>query len=241
MLKKVLKLKLIKLDFGEPNEHSTVEGLIASVSPMRSGNKYFEGEITDGRKCIRIVGFDGTQHNKLASFVDDKKPSNCEVKKSLSKDDCEVVVKSYTGLQLSPTHYDISNIENVGTTNASLSDLSKMNRYDWVNVTVKVMKLNDLEVVGNGKHIISDSTGSCLLTIWEDDIGKIEEGNSYQLSRLFIQCFKGNTYLSYSSMTTAAIIGDLPDIVDVEPTSSIVLCLMLRWHQLLICQSIIYT
>ena len=190
MLKKALKLKLKKLDFGEikPNEHFTVEGLMASVSPMRSGNKYFEGEITDGRKCIRIVGFDGTQRNKLASF-DDKKPvqiSNCEVKKSLSKDDCEVVVKNYTGLQLSPTRYDISNIENIGTTNASLSDLSKMNRYDWVNVTVKVMKLNDVEVVGNGKCIISDSIGSCLLTIWENDIGKIEEGNSYQLSRLFV-------------------------------------------------------
>ncbi len=39
-----------------PSKNATIEGVIADLSPMKA--KHFEGEITDGKKWIRIVGFD---------------------------------------------------------------------------------------------------------------------------------------------------------------------------------------
>ena len=51
-------------------KYATVEGIVSSISPMRK--KHFEGELTNGDRCIRIIGFDSSQHSKLSNYHNEK-------------------------------------------------------------------------------------------------------------------------------------------------------------------------
>ena len=65
-----------------PTPHATIHGMLASLSLKPS--KYFEAELTDGSKCIRMVGFDKSQQVKLQPFFDKGLPvklQNCQIKK----------------------------------------------------------------------------------------------------------------------------------------------------------------
>ena len=209
-----------KLKFNEitPSRSSTVEGIISSLTPMK--NKYFEGELTDGDTCIRIVGFDPCQQQKLASFCKEKTPvkiSNCEIKKARSSDNCEILVKRYSGVQLSPTRFNDFDISNVGSKDITLSNISQMKQYDKVTVKAKVIKVNPVVLVGTGKHKqdvhIADNTGCTVLTLWEDDIDMLEEGQSYHLSKLIVQLFQGSYSLSFGSVAVATAIEDLANVI----------------------------
>ena len=66
-----------------------VHGILSSLSPMKSNakgtTKYFHGELTDGKKKLRVVGFDAKVHQKLCSFRERNEAvvmSNCEVKEN---------------------------------------------------------------------------------------------------------------------------------------------------------------
>ena len=51
-------------------ESAIIHGVVASVSPMKTGNraKFFEGKLTDGTKTMRMVGFRSHQQNQLATY-----------------------------------------------------------------------------------------------------------------------------------------------------------------------------
>ena len=66
-------------------ESAIIHGVVASVSPMKSGKraKFFEGKLTDGTKTMRMVGFRSHQQNQLATYQADAKPvalHDCELK-----------------------------------------------------------------------------------------------------------------------------------------------------------------
>lgn len=57
-----------------PHNLTTVNGMIASVSPIKPF-KYFDGELTDGDGIIRFVGFSKEQCERLHSFCEERKPN----------------------------------------------------------------------------------------------------------------------------------------------------------------------
>lgn len=212
--------KKLKFDQIKPSKSSTVEGILSSVSPMR--DKYFEGELTDGETSIRIVGFDNDQQQKLASFYREKTPvkiSNCEVKKARSSDDCEVLVRKYSAVELSPTRFDyIDDIDCVGSQFITLSCVSKMKQYSKVTVKCKVLKVNPEVIVGTGKRkqevYIADHTGSTIVTLWERDVGILEEGKSYKLSKVIVQTYNNTNGLSFAVSAVATAVEDIEVDVD---------------------------
>ena len=52
-----------------PDEHATVTGLLASLSPIKP-SRYFNGELTDGEFVVRLVGFDKAIQRQLLPFSD---------------------------------------------------------------------------------------------------------------------------------------------------------------------------
>lgn len=62
----------------DPTPHATIHGMLASLSPLKP-SKYFEAELTDGSKCIRMVGFDKSQQVTKAF------PSNSKTAKTTKK------------------------------------------------------------------------------------------------------------------------------------------------------------
>lgn len=82
----------------DPTPHATIHRMLASLSPLKP-SKYFEAELTDGSKCIRMVGFDKSQQVTKAF------PSNSKTAKTTKKrfDQLKVIVRNSTQIELSPT------------------------------------------------------------------------------------------------------------------------------------------
>ena len=86
------------------------------------------------------------------------------------------------------------------------------------------MKVNHLDIpviVSGGKckqnAIIADTTGSATLTLWESDIGKLQEQESYHLIKLIVRIYQGQHYLSFPiSGATIHHIDDLQDVIEAD-------------------------
>ena len=86
-----------------------VQGVVTSLSPIKNNNagttKYFEGEISDGKSCRRLVGFDAKLHSKLQEYHERKEAlslANGEIKQNRYGSELEVVVRSNSELHQSP-------------------------------------------------------------------------------------------------------------------------------------------
>lgn len=140
--------------------------------------------------------------------------TNCEIKEGFhDSTQPEVVVKSYTGVSLSPKSFEIEDLDNAGSRSIRISEIVEMKIHDDVSVKIKVMKVKQPDVVTNGKRkqdvVIADASGSTVLTLWEDDIGSLIDGKLYQLSKVLVQTFKERHYLSFPSTAKASVIEDV--------------------------------
>ena len=65
---------------------------------------------------------------------------------------------------------------------------------------VKVVKVCEEETVGDGKKKqdveVEDGSDVGNVVLWEGDIGKLEDGVSYQLNRFKVRSFKGKNSLN---------------------------------------------
>ena len=151
------------------------------LSPMKKSKtcSYFDGEVTDGKACIRVFGFDAGVRKKLAFFQEAKDAvmiSNCEVKNSRKGKELEVLVSKNTELCKSEKQFDIDISNNVVSktvsSNIVLGKLKETPAFQRVNVVVKAIRLEDIEEVPGGKKvqniIVADSTGTVRFTVWED-------------------------------------------------------------------------
>lgn len=98
-----------EFDIGElhVSKCARVHGVVTSVSPMKlseSGkSRYFDGELSDGKRKVRVVGFDSKVREKLFDSHGKREPvvvSNCEVKCGKYSSDLEIFVKESTELQV---------------------------------------------------------------------------------------------------------------------------------------------
>lgn len=102
MAKRGLKRSLLDdLDsVDKPTQHAKVHGVILELSPMKPNRSrsctYFDGQISDGKKKTRLVGFDEDKHKILAEYHAKREPialEDCEVKKANISQDMEIMVK----------------------------------------------------------------------------------------------------------------------------------------------------
>ena len=68
-------------------EHATVTGLLASLSPVKP-SRYFDAELTDGEALIRLVGFEKFKR-QLQPFSDYELPVTLQ--------DCGIQKNKYSG------------------------------------------------------------------------------------------------------------------------------------------------
>ena len=81
-----------------------------------------------------------------------------------------------------------------------LCDVKNLVTFQRATCEVKVVNIDDVEEVAGGKKkqdvLIGDVSGAVRLTLWEGDIGKVEEGMCYKLSGVVVREFKGKKFLS---------------------------------------------
>jgi replication factor A1 len=69
-----------------------------------------------------------------------------------------------------------------------------------VDLIFKVLEKNEERMTRSGNRVaealVGDETGVVIMTLWENDIDKIEEGKTYNLKNGYVTLFKGSMRLT---------------------------------------------
>lgn len=205
MARKRLIREFDSLDsLSSPIRGAKVHALVNNISPMippHTGKKsYFEGEITDSTSTpVRVVGFNRQQQEKMAAHCDKQQPialDNCVIQKAYRGEEMEVKLTDSTTIFPSPKRIKPSSGN--GITLCQLPTIPPEGRR--VSVSVEVVEVNEKCVLSSTLEkqevLIADATGTSMLTLWQSDINKLRQGESYELKNLAIKEFNGKKHLS---------------------------------------------
>lgn len=119
--------------------------------------------------------------------------NNCEIKKDGGGKSNEIILRSTTSINKSLKKFDLDKFDfNYDIT--TLDSLQSKNKYDKVNVKVKVIEISDPSTTSYGKEIqeviVSDGTVSSVkCTLWEKFVGTLQVGKNYHLCQFSVQEF----------------------------------------------------
>jgi replication factor A1 len=95
-------------------------------------------------------------------------------------------------------------------------------RMRGVNVVVKVVSKSEARTVSEGAHTVvdatvGDETGSVILTLWDDSISQIEEGDTAKITNGYVNLFRGNMRLNIGRYGNMEVLEESPiDEVNTE-------------------------
>ena len=192
---------------GEASEAkcASVNGIVASVSPMKKGKRaaFSEVKITDGDVHMRVVGFQGAQQQKLATFQEKSGSvslQNCQIKHARLLDKLEIILGQSLHVQASPKKFVVGDLARIGSSNMRLNELSIRNTFNKVSVAAKVIGVEKPVKVSGGitkqEVTIADVSSAARLTMWEGDVGSMVDGKSYRLSNVVVRSYQKSKYLS---------------------------------------------
>ena len=123
-------------------------------------------------------------------------------------------MKGYTKITSSESVFDIVDVASIGSQPITLDELSKKSDQDRVTVNINVTKVEEPQLISGNKQkqdiTIADPTNIATLTLWEENINKLTEGSSYQLTRLIVRTFRGKNYLSMPN--TGSTVTSIDDV-----------------------------
>ena len=215
-------------EISNTSPNARIHGVLTALSPMKKSKtcSYFDGEVTDGKATMRVFGFDCGVRRRLIEFEDGKNPlvmSNCEVKRSRRGDQLEILLSKHTEVEKSAKVFDVdSACVKAGGKVIMLKQLEQLVAFQRVTVEVKALHVEEVMEVSGGKKkqdvTVGDSSGTARLTVWESEVGKVAEGDSYRLSGVVVREFRGKKFISTSKENST--IEKIEDIGDVEEEES---------------------
>ena len=217
MAKRSLQEFLEVSSVDEPTTSAMIHGVVSTVSPMKKGRKcqYFNGTLTDGQKDIRILGFDEAQQKKLKESFISKQAivlGNCEVIQNETSSDLTIKMKDFTSINESPTKFEVDSTSNQSDALLTIEEI-KDNINNKVTFVAKVLHVSTPTQVANGKTKqdvrIADHTNTITLTLWENDIGQLEEKKTYKFYNMMVRTFQGKKYIS---KPWGAMIDEVPNL-----------------------------
>ena len=139
------------------------EGQLSSLTemqhPKRGTKRYFRGQVTDGTKKMRRVGFNEDQLLQLLTLDANKSPiklSACKVQRSAYSGDLEIKLKGRTTIAQSPKKFESVQASPSSPSINQISEVNKMVNFDHVNLKVKILQINPPCTVPTGKQARSD-------------------------------------------------------------------------------------
>ena len=76
-----------------------------------------------------------------------------------------------------------------------ITRINTIDEYGRATLHIAAIKVNECKTVSTGKVkqelTVADTTGSTILTLWEDNTHCLEEGKSYQLNRFQVHTYFG--------------------------------------------------
>ena len=126
----------------EETKALVVDGQIVKLSPVKtakSGTRYFDGEMSNGKGKKRFVSFDTGVRGTMEKFFLKKEAVsfiNCNVRKSNlpRNDQLEIIATSSTKVLKCEKEYTVKDNEDESRELVSLSELSSLSINDKINV-----------------------------------------------------------------------------------------------------------
>lgn len=87
----------------------------------------------------------------------------------------------------------------------SISDVENVRDFTQIDITAKVIKVCPTRAVSTGllqEVTLGDTTGTIVLSCWENNIDKLEESNTYDFQFLTVKSYREEKTLQFSSNTT---------------------------------------
>ena len=131
------------------------------------------------------------------------KIKNCEIKSTRHGDGYEVILKSKSQIKQSPIKLDAYALtqSNVEVKTVSVEEISAMDNFEKVNVSIKLIDVNTPDTVSDLSHqdvFVADNTGSTRVCLWDDSINNLKKGHSYNLTNFTVREFRSTKYLNMS-------------------------------------------
>ena len=202
-------------------EIDAVPTLVSKMKdPKRGTKRYFHADLTDGKKKIRLIGFNQQQQKQLEDFGLQQSPvklTDCVVQKSTYSGNFEIKLTDQTKIQESPVkNFQIP--ESSSAEFSSISEVQEMRNYDKINLQIKVVKVQPPTRVPSGKEkqdlLVGDKTGCIKLTVWQEEVGKFETNHCYKLDHVAVRVYDDIKFISYPK--DGATFAEIPDIGEVH-------------------------
>ena len=114
--------------------------------------------------------------------------------------------------------YHHNEVKDSDTVVVDVAKLHELALYQPVTVKVKAVCVGDCVEVSGGKKkqdlVVADATGHCRVTIWEEEIGKVEEDVCYRMQGMMVREFCRKKFLS--TLKEDCFIKKINDIGSVE-------------------------
>lgn len=206
-----------------------VHGVVTHVSPVKvskKGNNYFHGEVSDGKKALRFVGFVPRQQEQLKEYQRSRRSvemRNIQVKPSLrDTSKKEILVKGTSKISPSTQEFDTTGLDfhaNEGI-RIFLSDVNGIEPLTIVTVLVKVFRCEKPITLGTKQKqdiLVSDTTDQGVVQLWEENIGMLQEGRSYQLTNFRVVEYEQRRYLGMCwDGSNVNEVDDLSNAIDIS-------------------------
>lgn len=213
---------------------ATVHGVLTELSPVKisktSDQSYYVGQITDGKKSLRLVSFDIKLKNVMDQAKDSNQPivlNNCTIQESKRGYGVEIFANTQTKVYDSPKKFEIStsSLITANKTLNSLEEIKDLKLNEKVTVRGKVISLQDPITVfskARNKDLhkqdfnIADKFDVVRGVVWEDSIGTLQCDQSYQITDVNVCQFGGSKYISVSATSQITVIDDLGEVIGNE-------------------------
>ena len=60
---------------------------------------------------------------------------------------------------------------------------------------------------------MANGTAACRAVVWEENIGKVKEGNSYHIMNVTVRLFGGSKYLSVAERSLIKVVDDIGYVI----------------------------
>ena len=129
-----------------------------------------------------------------------------------------MLVSKFTEVEKSTKEFNVQANSGGGGKVICLNEIEKLVNFQRVTCDVKVLSVERPVEVPGGKHkqdvVIADASGTVKLTVWENEIDKMEEENCYRISGVVVREFKEKKFLSTSKQDS--FIEKIEDLGDVQ-------------------------
>ena len=115
-----------------PAPNTTVDALVASLSPPRKSGRYFDGELTDGWRVIRPE----IHRDVLESYYKTNRPvtlEGCRIQSNQTYKKLEVAIKDYTKISPSDVCEDGKSLKPVSTWRYNVNISLARNTIKWAS------------------------------------------------------------------------------------------------------------